>query len=215
MWRRRIGTTAILIGAASFIGLISATLLKPVAKDHHKIMQVIVLRALPPPPPPKPPEKPPQPPKVREEVKLDQPKPVDEPKADAPPPQGPLGIDAQGTGPGDGFGLAARQGGRDITLAGSGGAGLGFMTFANATARFIAQELARDQDLRVANYRVEVRVWLSHGGHLDRYELVRGTGDPDLDRKIRDGLAQMGTLRQSVPDGLPQPLRIRVTSSDA
>jgi TonB family protein len=92
---------------------------------------------------------------------------------------------------------------------------LGFTTFASATARFIAQELARDEDLRAANYQVEVRVWLSPSGHLERYELIRGTGDPDLDRKIRDGLAQVGNLRQSIPEGLPQPIRIRVTSSDA
>ncbi|HEX4598776.1 MAG TPA: hypothetical protein VH278_13360 [Burkholderiaceae bacterium] len=204
------------LAAVSFIGLISATLLKPMPADRHKIQQVVVLR-VPPPPPPKPPEKPPEPPKQREEIKLDQPKPIDEPKAaqEAPPP-GPLGLDAQGTGPGDAFGLAARQGGRDITLAGNGhGGGLGFTTFASATARFIAQELARDEDLRAANYQVEVRVWLSPSGHLERYELIRGTGNPDLDRKIRDGLAQVGNLRQSIPEGLPQPIRIRVTSSDA
>jgi periplasmic protein TonB len=217
LWKRRLAVAVVSIGALSFIGLISATLLKPSPADHHKIQQVVVLRAVAP-PPPKPPEKPPDPPK-REEVKLDQPKPQDEPKpADQePPPPGPLGVDANGTGPGDGFGLAARPGGRDITLGGSGngGAGFGYTTFASATARFIAQELARDDRLRSTNYRVEVRVWLSRSGRVDHCELVRGTGDPELDRKIRDGLTQLGSLRQSVPEGLPQPLRIRVTSSDA
>lgn len=216
LWKRRLGLAVVSIGALSFIGLISATLLKPMPADHHKIQQVVVLRAVAPPPPPKPPEKPPEPPK-RDEVKLDQPKPQDEPKPADQPPAGPLGVDAKGTGPGDGFGLAARPGGRDITLAASGnaGGGFGYTTFASATARFIAQELARDDQLRTSNYRIEVRLWLTHSGRVDHYELVRGTGDPDLDRKIRDGLAQVGNLRQAVPDGLPQPLRIRVTSSDA
>jgi periplasmic protein TonB len=215
VWRNRIATVAVLVGALSLIGYLYAMLLKSSPAEHRKVQQIFVLQA-PPPPPPKPPEKPPEPPKPQEEIKLDQPKPVDEPKqAQEPPPAGPLGVDAQGTGPGDAFGLAGRPGGRDITLAGSGGGNaLGFSTFARTTARFIAQELARDGQLRATHYRVEVLIWLSNGGRVDRFQLVHGTGDTELDQRIRDGLAQVGSLRQSVPQGLPQPLRIRVTSSD-
>jgi protein TonB len=180
----------------------------------HKIVQQITLVA--PPPPPKPEERPPDPPKVKDEVKLDEPKPTDEPKpAAAEPPAGPLGVDAQGTGAGDGFGLAGRPGGRDITMGGGGGGGLGLTLFGSSTARHIAQELARDPRLKSATYQIEMRVWLSRDGRFEREEIVHGTGSHELDELIRAGLSQLSALQQPVPQNLPQPLRIRVTSSDA
>lgn len=192
---------------------------EPAPQPQRKVTQIAVLRPPPPPPPPKTPEKPPEPPKVKDEVKVDPPKPVDTPKADAPkeaPPPGPLGVDAQGTGPGDGFGLAGRPGGRDITLGGnSGGGGLGHALFATGVARHIAQELARQGALRSVEYRVELRVWLARDGRLERWEIARGSGDPALDRLLGDGLAHIAALRQPMPEGLAQPLRIRVTSADA
>jgi len=218
--RNRSGKAPLVIGllfAAVLVGGAFSALFSKTEVDKHKHVTQITLVVPPPPPPPKPEVKPPDPPKVKEEVKLDEPKPVEEAKPtpqDAPPP-GPLGLDANGSGPGDGFGLAARQGGHDITMGGSGGGGLEFTTFANSTARFIAQALSRDERLRGVTYRVEVRIWLKRDGKLQRYELVRGTGDQELDRTIRDGLAQIGDFRQSVPTGLPQPMRVRVTSSDA
>jgi periplasmic protein TonB len=193
--------------------------LESTPQPQRKVTQIAVLRPPPPPPPPKTPEKPPEPPKVKEEVKLDPPKPVDEPKpADAPkdaPPPGPLGVDAQGTGPGDGFGLTGRPGGRDITLGASGGGGLNHSLFANGVARHIAQELARQAALRSVEYRVELRVWIGRDGRIERWELARGSGDAALDRALTDGLARVGSLRQPAPDGMAQPLRIRVTSADA
>jgi len=191
--------------------------LKAEPDTKHKVQQITLVRPPPPPPPPKPPEKPPEPPKIKEEVKLDPPKPVDEPKPaqqpDAPPP-GPLGVDAAGTGPGDGFGLAGRPGGRDVTLGGGGG-GLSTTLFANNVARHIAQELARLGALRSAEYRVDLRIWLARDGRIERCEIARGSGDAALDRQVLDGVSRIGALRQAPPDNLAQPLRIRVTSADA
>lgn len=192
----------------------------------HKVAQIQIVRPPPPPPPPlKPPEKIPEPPKIKEEVKVDPPKPVDEPKPaptpEAPPP-GPLGVDAQGTGPGDAFGLAGRPGGRDVTLGGGaagttigGGGGLATTLFANGVARQIAQELGRAGALRNVEYRVDLRVWLDRDGRIERHEIARSSGDPAVDRLIADGLAHISAVRQNLPENLKQPLRIRVTSADA
>lgn len=214
-WRWAAALVALLLAGWAiwwFLGLQSTP------QPQRKITQIAVLRPPPPPPPPKTPEKPPEPPKVKEEVKLDPPKP-DEPKpADAPkeaPPAGPLGVDAQGTGPGDGFGLAGRPGGRDITLGASGGGGLNHSLFANGVARHIAQELARLNTLRSVEYRVELRVWIGRDGRIERWEIARGSGDAALDRALGEGLAKVAALRQPAPEGLAQPLRIRVTSADA
>lgn len=193
----------------------------------HKVAQIQIVRPPPPPPPPpKPPEKIPEPPKIKEEVKIDPPKPVDAPKPEptpeAPPP-GPLGVDAAGTGPGDAFGLAGRPGGRDVTLGGSGsggttiggGGGLATTLFANGVARQIAQELGRAGALRNVEYRVDLRVWLDRDGRIERHEITRSSGDPAVDRLIADGLSHVSAVRQSMPENLKQPLRIRVTSADA
>ncbi len=189
-------------------------------QPQRKVTQIAVLRPPPPPPPPKTPEKPPEPPKIKEDIKLEPPKPADTPKPEAAkeaPPPGPLGVDAQGTGPGDGFGLAGRPGGRDIVLGGGGGGsgGLGHALFANGVARHIAQELARQGVLRSVEYRVELRVWLARDGRIERWEIARGSGDAELDRQLGDGLARVAALRQPTPEGLAQPLRIRVTSSES
>ena len=207
----------VLVIAALLLWLIVKFLvLKAEPEARHKVQQISLVRP-PPPPPPKPPEKPPEPPKIKEEVKIDPPKPADEPKPaqqpDAPPP-GPLGVDAQGTGPGDGFGLAGRPGGRDVTLGGGGG-GLSATLFANNVARQIAQELARMGPLRNVEYRVDLRIWLAHDGHIERHEITRSSGDAAVDRLIVDGLEHLSPIRQTPPDNLAQPLRIRVTSADA
>lgn len=205
----------LLVGA--LLWLVAKFLFAPKSDEAlPKPQQVTVVR-LPPPPPPKPPEKPPEPPKVKEEVKLEPPKPLDSPKpapqAEAPPP-GPLGVDAQGTGPGDGFGLAGRPGGRDITLGGPGGGGLSHTLFANGVARHIAQELARLGALRNVEYRIDLRVWLGRDGRVERHEIARSSGDANIDRLVEEGLARIAALRQAPPEGMSQPLRIRVTSAD-
>jgi protein TonB len=123
-------------------------------------------------------------------------------------------VDAQGTGPGDGFGLAGRPGGRDVTLGGGGG-GMSTTLFANNVARHIAQELARMGPLRNVEYRVDLRIWLTRDGRIERQEITRSSGDPAIDRLIVDGMSRIGALRQAPPENLTQPLRIRVTSADA
>jgi protein TonB len=76
-------------------------------------------------------------------------------------------------------------------------------------------ELARMPKLRKATYKIELRVWLNKDGHIAREELASGSGSTELDALLREGLLQVGPLRQSVPDNLPQPIRIRVTSADS
>lgn len=212
-WRPSPALLAAII-AVPLLGAAISALFTKVEPGKHKVVTQISLIA--PPPPPKPPEKPPDPPKIKDEVKIDEPKPVDEPKqAPEEPPPGPLGLDANGTGPGDGFGLAGRPGGRDVTVGGGHGGGLGMTLFGSSAARHIAQELARDPRLKTANYRIEVRIWLAKDGHIDREEIVRGTGDRSLDAIISSALKQVSSVQQPVPQDLPQPLRIRVTSTDA
>jgi len=200
----------------ALIGLVAAMLLRQApAERHRKIPQIALLR-LPPPPPPKPEEKPPEPPKIKEVIKIEQPRPVEQQQSEQAPPPGPLGVDAQGSGPGDGFGLVGRPGGRDITTIGTGGgSALSQNLYGTGAARFLAQELARDPKLKSATYTIELLVWIDRDGRFLREQIVRGSGSAELDALIEGGIAQVAPFRQPMPDNLPQPLRIRVKSTDA
>jgi len=92
---------------------------------------------------------------------------------------------------------------------------LGVTAYASGAARFIAQELGRDKHRHGLDFRVELLTWIGPHGHLQRFELARGTDDPKIDALIRGGFEKIGVLPQQVPEGLPQAMRIRVTSTDA
>ncbi len=211
--RQRLFVSVALVVGISVLALALSMLFGRTDPPKHK--SVVQISLLPPPPPPKPKEEPP--PKPKEVVKLEPPTPTPQPPTPTPqaPPPGPLGVDAAGNGPGDGFGLAARPGGRDIIVGGGGGGGLNRTLFGTNAARQIAQDLARNPRLKDVVYKIDIRVWVSKDGRLEREEIVRGTGDRELDALIREGLRQISALRTPVPDNLPQPLRIRVTSTDA
>lgn len=170
--------------------------------------QVAILRQ-PPPLPPKPPERPPEPPKVKEEVKIDQPKPepqAPEPKpAEAPPADKPIGLDADGAAGSDGFGLAANRGGRDVTTigGGSGGGGTG-RYYTGLLQRNFFEALARNRKAPLDEFSVVVRVWLADDGRVQRTQIVNGSGNPQLDELITATLAEMPALREVPPGNLRQ-----------
>ena len=171
------------------------------------IQQISLLK---PPPPPKPEEKPPEPEVKKEEVKIDQPRPDDAPKqADNEPPAGKdLGVDADGSAGGDGFGLVGRKGGRDL-LSGAGGK---FAGFTSLLRQQIQELLAKDKRLRSADYKAVVKLWLARDGRVERYELAGTTGSPDTDKAINLALANLPSIKEQPPEDMPQPVKLRITS---
>lgn len=197
------------------------------AVSPKKAQQITLLKTPPPPPPPpKPQEKPPEPVK-REEVKIDQPKPVDSPKpADEPPPLKPLGIDAEGSGAGDGFGLAANKGGRDITSIGAVGTGKGGGVagvqrsfYGDSLQRHIQAILARQDAMRLFDHRSYVDLWVGPDGKIRRAVLEGTTAarNPDSVRAIEAALAALiGTgLREPPPAEMAMPIRVRLSNRGA
>ncbi len=176
------------------------------------------------PPPPKPEEKPPEPEKVeqeqpkQDEVQMDAPPTPDQPKDEGPPPGEQLGLDADGSGSGDGFGLAARKGGRDITTLGGGPKQTGnpwgwYDAILNDAVNSAFQKaLGRESALKDKNYKVIVKIWIDADGKVERAALVDSTGDVRADEVLKDALRGMRALREGPPAGMPQPVKIRVTS---
>ena len=213
-WRR--------YGAAALAGLVLISagygVYRLVSGDSPKkrVIEVMSLKMIPPPPPPPPKEEPPPPPPKVVEQKIEPPPtPQDAPKNDAPPPaDAPLALDAQGSGGGDAFGLAARPGGTPLLLGagnGNGGpAGNGFGRYASLMQDQIGRHLRQDDKLNTAKFRATIRVWLTNGGKVDRVQVLRTTGDTQLDRLIEQEIGTMPALPEAPPREMPQPVIVRI-----
>lgn len=171
---------------------------KPVAQE---------IRIIRPPPPPPPKEEPPPPP----EEEVDVPEPTNEPEptpSDEPPPGEQLGLDADGTAGGDGFGLVGRKGGRDLLSSG----GSAFNWYAGLVKNEVLDLLDDDAAIRRGAYSVSVRIWVRPDGSIERALLAQSTGNADRDRAIETALSRMQRLSQAPPDDMPQPITLRIVS---
>jgi len=187
----------------------------PPARQMHAVR---LLPDTPPPPPPKTEEKKPEPPKQdRPQPQLAQPRPQE-----APQPQALRSDEAAGNGPGNGMVAGAvtqdytdqKIGGATIggSAGGDASARLAANSFASAATRALNEYLARERDLRRADYRVSVLLWLTPAGGLQRFEIVGGSGDTRTDEALRSALARYPGPGAPPPTQMPQPLQLRVTN---
>ncbi|HEY9146233.1 MAG TPA: energy transducer TonB [Thiobacillus sp.] len=200
-----------LIGGLLFMALFTAAVIWGVMHfingsdrpEPPKIQTISLVR----PPPPKPPEeKPPEPQKIdkpKEEVKLDQPQPP-QPEAPPPPPggipDGPAGGMATDLAAGSGIGI------------GGGGAGDERRSwYSNMISRQLEDELRRAKALQGKDYKVVAQIWFNPAGAVSRVQLDKGTGDSALDEALRQEILRV-SLRDPLPDDIPQPVRLRVVS---
>jgi periplasmic protein TonB len=132
-----------------------------------------------------------------------------------------LALDADGEGAGDGFGLAAKPGGMDITTFGdefAHGTGEGereWQRYGGLIERHLSDLLRADSRLRAHAFTITVTVRVSGPGQLTRVRLVGSSGDPEVDRALRDLLQTAPALSQPPPPGMPQPVRLRISSVHA
>jgi len=196
-----IGAALLLVGVG--IVAFATQFLGQDAKPQKKVVQVQVFRP-PPPPPPKIEEPPPPPPP--EEVKLPDPQPVAD-APDVPDMPGPLGLDADGVAGSDAFGLVGRRGGNDLI----GGDGR-YRSYANRVKDAVLDYLTSRDDIRKESYSIVVRVWIGADGRVGRYEIVGSSGDHKLDEALQGALASMTDVGGAPPDGMPQPVRLRIKS---
>jgi len=208
-----IGVGFLLLVTIAMIWLVRSFIASAETADRPRVQQISLVR----PPPPKPEVKPPEQEKFeeikqeREEVLLDQPPAPDQAQDDGPPPGEQLGLDADGTAGSDGFGLAARRGGRDITTLGGGG-GDREAWYGRVISRHLEEGLRRSKRLQGTSYQVQAQLWFDAGGVVQRVRLTSGTGDAAKDELLRDEILGLPPLRELLPADLQQPVRIRVAS---
>lgn len=216
-WLRRL---PVLLGIAfSILILVAVYVLKDKFQkppQTKKVVQQITMLQPPPPPPPPPPEMKPPEPEVKEE-KIEESEPEQEPEP-APeeanePAAEELGLDADGSAGADGFGLAARKGGKSI-LGGSTGSVI--IWYGGQIKRQLddsLQNLLADTVAMKSGYAVTIEVWVDADGRITRSELSTGSGKHDVDQAIRTALLKLkASVGKPPPENMPQPIRLRLTS---
>lgn len=206
-WRKRLPAIAGGIGTvgavAGFAWLVSHFMASKGDEKPRVVQTVQMIR--PPPPPPDEPPPPPPPEQPKEDIPQDVPEPS---PSDEPAPSEQLGLDADGTAGSDGFGLAARKGGRD--LAGSGGAA--FAWYTGLLKDQVLDRLSGDSRVRAKKFSVTVRVWINPDGTVKNAQLAASSGSREVDAAIEAALASLGRLREGPPLEMPQPISLRVVS---
>jgi protein TonB len=194
----------VLVAAVFLVAFMKSFLAKGSPPQKQVVHEVRIIR--PPPPEVKPPPPPPPPPP---DEKVDVPEPEQEPTpSDQPPPGDQLGVDAAGSGAGDGFGLVGRPGGRDLLATG----GSNFTWYASLLKDEILDLLGNHKEVRGGSYSVVVRLWVDSNGKVQRVVLASSSGDRDRDRAIEAALSQMGRLSRTPPADMPQPISLRIVS---
>jgi len=206
--RRTVAIAIIVAVAVAIAFLLKGLLGESGAKKKHVVQQVMLIKPPPlPPPPPKPPEKPPE--VKKEEVKIEQPKPTVEPKSESNQPEAKqLGVDAEGNGAGDAFGLIGNKGGRDLLS----DSGAKYTWYAAIVQQSLYDAIAKNKKLRTAEFRVVVHVWIKPNGTVQRSEIIGSSGKSDTDELIRAALGEMPPLKELPPNDLPQPVRLRLAN---
>ncbi|MFA5952444.1 MAG: TonB C-terminal domain-containing protein [Hyphomicrobium sp.] len=188
-----------------------------------RVQEITIIPVIPPPPPPPAPPPPAEQPVQEEkmveqtpvtEPEIEEEKPVEEPKDEPPaeadaPPLGPLGLDAEGEGPGDSFNLAGRPGGSPFGAGGGGGSRWGW--YASRVQSEIEQALRRNEATRSAVVQVQLQIWADSSGVVNRVRIVSSSGDAAIDDAIRR-ILESGLSLGAPPQDMPMPIVTRISA---
>lgn len=204
-WQRYVpavaGTLIVILVAGLLIWFVRDMLnSKPKGPTRAVEQKITMIRPTPPP------EAPPPPPEEKIEQPIEQPEPEQAPEqADAAPAEQ-LGLDADGAAGADGFGLAARKGGRDLVGTGT----APFKWYTNLIASKLQECLSDDERVRKGSYRANIRVRVAADGGLEVVDLLGTSGSAEKDAAIR-GLKRCST-GESRPLEMPQLATIQIVS---
>ena len=108
----------------------------------------------------------------------------------------------------DGFGLAARKGGRELGLGGA-----AFAWYTTLLKDSILDVLSDDERIRRGSYQVTVRVWLTNAGGRRAHQAREHVGQSRARRGDRArARRKIGRVREAPPLEMPQPVTLRIVS---
>ena len=210
--------TVLLIACVSGIRL----LLKDKPEARKRQVQMVTLVKPPPPPPPPPPqpemkEQPPEQKEVMEESVVEEAPQQDAAEdVDAPPPGELLGLDAEGGSGSDGFGLAARKGGRSL-IGGAGGKDL-LRKFAWYTAivreeleNLVRRHLEEHGGIPRGELQTVVKIQLDEQGKVSAYKIEGSSGNPEMDKAVAQ-ILERAAVNEPPPSDMPKVIKLKISS---
>lgn len=200
---------ALIVGlSALLIWFLSGLFTQEIEPPKQTVQEIKVIR--PPPPPPEVEEEPPPPePEVEEEVEIPEPEEMPDMPDMEPPPSDQLGLDAEGGAGSDAFGLLGNKGGRGL-ISGSGGSALGW--YKTIIQSDLLSYLSEDKNIRTKSYSIDIQIWYSGDGSVDRVKLLNTTGNKELDSKIQSSLNGFKRFSEPPADGKGTWVKIRLSS---
>jgi protein TonB len=211
IWARRGGTLLLFLALIAGVVLLARQMMKQTTAPQRQMARIAIVPNTPPPPPPPPKEeKKPEQKENPKQAEVDRPKPV----AQVPDEQ----IKMEGAGSDTGLaGIGAGKvtndyAGQKIGGVAGDGAGSRFAWYKAVVQQMVQAALQKNARLRSTNYRVIVKIWLGADGTVARAELSDSTGNTDMDERLRTALSQLPAFGERPPEGLPQPITMRLTT---
>jgi TonB family protein len=84
--------------------------------------------------------------------------------------------------------------------------------YANLIKGEMQRMLRKNSALKLQQYAVEIKVWVSPSGLIDKVEISSSTGNEELDELIRKGIAAMPNFSQAPPASMGQPIHLRIVT---
>lgn len=211
VWLKRVAIALVVLLVLGGIGYGIKKLMAGGAPQKKQVTTIKLIPDTPPPPPPPPPKDPPkeQPkPDAPKEIKIEQPKPAETPPAEQLKMEGPAGDgpSAFAAGP-----VSNDYKGGDVKTIGSDG-GAKFNWYAGILKNQIQDALEKDKKLKESQYKLIVSVWLKPSGDIERLEWSGADADPEIQQLVKFALDNMPPLRDAPPEGMPQPIKLRITA---
>jgi protein TonB len=206
---------ACMLGVAFFVLKI---LITGNAGKRKRVVQKVTL--VKPPPPPKPKEKPPEP-EIKKKEELPQPEQeelppedMDDAMDDEAPPGEDLGLDAEGSGAGDAFGLKGNKGGRSL-IGGGGGRNL-LKRYAWYTGilqeeirKKINKSLEARDDVPGGEYRMMLRIKLDDVGNIVSLSVVSSSGRQQVDTFVEESVSGL-KISEVPPAKMPRAMKLKI-----
>ncbi|MEQ1600456.1 MAG: TonB C-terminal domain-containing protein [Methylophilaceae bacterium] len=210
IWTRRIVTALVVILVLALLGYGLKSLFSGSAPHKKAITTIKLLPDTPPPPPPPPPKEQPKEQQPPKEVKVEpQPKPEQAPPAEQLKMEGAAG---EGASPFAAGTVNSEYKGGEVGTKIGGGGSHQFDRFAGLLKSRIEDALAKDPQLASGKYRLVVHVWVKPNGRIERLDLIGSSGDVAKDELIKTALSDIPALSEMPPEGLPQPIKLRITA---
>ncbi|MFO7738011.1 MAG: TonB family protein [Desulfatiglandaceae bacterium] len=212
-------TAVAMVFIAAVVFAVKALISDDGLKRKRQIHMVTLLK---PPPPPKIEERPPEP-EIKKKEEIIEPEPekpepeeTDDQSRDETPPGDELGLDADGTGGSDGFGLKAKKGGRAL-IGGLGESALlrkyGWYTriMQKELRKLINDHMEKNGGIPDGDLRIIVQISLDTSGNIVNYSIQSPCGNPRFDEAVVNVLGYH-RFSEPPPQGMPKTLKVKISS---